>query len=293
VVAGREGSEEGAPAGYPVRRAAVLGSPIAHSLSPVLHRAAYAALGLSGWSYDAVECRADELADRLAEARTQPSFGGFSLTMPLKLTALSLVDELEPLARRVGAVNTVVARNGGLAGFNTDVPGMISALHAAGVADVRAPTVLGGGGSAQAALAALAVLGAPTVRVLLRDPGKAGSLRQVAAAVGVGLEVHPWGRPEDTDLVVSTVPAGAADPLADLLADFAWPGAAPLFDILYAPWPTRLAQVATAAGVPVIGGLELLAAQAVGQVELMTGHLVDVEVLLEAGRHALGLPSPG
>ena len=95
--------------------------------------------------------------------------------------------------------------------------------------------------------------------------------------------MQPWGRPEDTDLLISTVPSGAADPLAELLEEFAWPGAAPLFDILYHPWPTRLAEVALAAGVPVIGGLELLAGQAVGQIELMTGRAVDVEILRVGG----------
>ncbi len=267
----------------------MLGSPIAHSLSPTLHRAAYAELGLRAWSYTAIECPADGLAGLLSDARRDPAFGGYSLTMPLKLTALPLMDDLEPLARTVGAVNTVVPVDGRLLGCNTDVPGMVSALHAAGIDDVRAPTVLGGGGSARAALAALSVLGAETVRVLMRDPAKADALRQVADEVGVALVAEGWGRPEDTDLIVSTVPAGAADPLADLLADFAWPGAAGLFDILYHPWPTRLAAVAQQAGVVVVGGLDLLAAQAVGQVELMTGRVVDVEVLLAAGRAALGL----
>ena len=267
--------------------AAVLGSPIAHSLSPVLHRAAYVALGLEGWSYLAIECDAAALPRRLVTARADPDFGGYSLTMPLKLAAVPLVDELEPLARRVGAVNTIVRRNGGLAGYNTDVPGMVSALHEAGVADVPAPPVLGGGGSAQAALAALAVLGARRVRVLLRDPAKSGPLEIVAEQVGVELDVQPWGRPEDTDLIVSTVPSGAADPLAEVFDRLGWPGAAPLFDIVYHPWPTRLAAVASAAGVSVVGGLDLLAAQAVGQVELMTGHLVDVEVLRTAGLRAL------
>jgi shikimate dehydrogenase len=268
-------------------RAAVLGSPIAHSLSPVLHRAAYAALGLSGWSYEAVECDSSQLAGQLGAAREDDAFGGYSLTMPLKLTALELVDELEPLAERVGAVNTIVRRDGHLVGYNTDVPGMVAAVHAAGIADVRAPVVLGGGGSAQAALAALAVLGAPSVRVLLRDPRKGEALERVADEVGIALDVQPWGRPEETDLIVSTVPSGAADPLAELLDGFAWPGSAALFDILYHPWPTRLAEVAQAAGVPVIGGLELLAAQAVGQIELMTGRVVDVGILRAAGEQAL------
>jgi shikimate dehydrogenase len=268
--------------------AAVLGSPIAHSLSPVLHRAAYAALGLDDrWSYAAIECDEERLPTLVAQARTDPEFGGYSLTMPLKVAALPLVDELEPLARRVGAVNTVIRRDGRLEGFNTDVPGMVAALLDAGITDVQAPTVLGGGGSAAAALAALAVLGATRTTVLLRDPSKAAPLEKVATEVGLELSVEQWTRPENTDLVISTVPSGAADTLAEVLSAIGWPGAAPLFDILYHPWPTRLAEVAGEAGVPVIGGLELLAHQAVGQLELMTGRVVDVAVLRAAGQAAL------
>jgi shikimate dehydrogenase len=268
-------------------RASVLGSPIAHSLSPALHQAAYAHLGLTGWSYDARECTSEQLAEVLAEARTDPDFAGFSLTMPLKLTALPLVDALEPLAERVGAVNTVVPRDQGLFGANTDVPGMVAALIEAGVTALEAPVVLGAGGSAQAAVAALAALGAASVRVAARNPQRAMALTDVARASGIALTVVGWDREAttDADLIISAVPGSAGDALAPWTQ--AWPGDAALFDLVYAPWPTALAATAQRAGVTVLGGLDLLVHQAVGQVALMTGRQIDVAVLRAAGEQAL------
>jgi shikimate dehydrogenase len=267
--------------------ASVLGSPIAHSLSPVLHRAAYAHLGLTEWTYTPRECTSDQLAGLFAEAREHPAFGGFSLTMPLKLTAVPLVDDLEPLAVRVGAVNTVVPRRGGLYGANTDVPGMVAALIEAGLTTLERPAVLGGGGSAQAAVAALAALGAPSVRVAVRSPHRAAALRDVAEASGIAISIGGWGREatDGADLVISAVPAGATDALAPWIQD--WPAPSALFDLVYAPWPTALAQAAFEAGATVLGGLDLLVHQAVGQVALMTGRRIDVAVLREAGERAL------
>ena len=267
--------------------ASVLGSPIAHSLSPVLHRAAYAELGLTDWTYDARECTSEQLAGLLDEARKDPDFGGFSLTMPLKLTALGLMDELEPLAERVGAVNTVVPRGGGLFGANTDVPGMVAALIEAGVTAVQRPVVLGGGGSAQAAVAALAALGAPSVRVAARSPHRAQRLTDVARASGIDITVVGWSRDAtgEADLIISAVPAGAADALTPWTAG--WPAPAALFDLVYARWPTALAASAQRAGVTVLGGLDLLVHQAVGQIALMTGCQIDVAVLRAAGERAL------
>jgi shikimate dehydrogenase len=267
--------------------ASVLGSPIAHSLSPVLHRAAYAQLGLTEWSYNARECSPDQLADLLADARVDADFGGLSLTMPLKLTAVPLVDELEPLAARVGAVNTIVPRGGGLFGANTDVPGMVAALIEAGLTTVERPVVLGGGGSAQAAVAALATMGAASVRVAVRSAHRGAALQQVADASGIALEVAGWdgGATDGADLVISAVPASAGDALAPWIQD--WPSSAALFDLVYAPWPTSLAAAALAAGSRVLGGLDLLVHQAVGQVALMTGRQIDVAVLRDAGEQAL------
>ena len=265
------------------RWAAVLGSPIAHSLSPILHRAAYRALGLAGWSYEAVECPVEALPARLQQARDDPAFAGYSLTMPLKLAVLPQLDELEPLAARMGAVNTVTRLGeddtGLLLGANTDVPGMVQALRKAGVAELAHAVVLGAGGSAQAALAALAELGRPHVAALVRRPERARALRTVAEAVGVPIEVRPWGAVPDTELVIATTPAGATDGLAADAAAGRWPAGAALFDILYAPWPTPLAAAVQARGERVVGGAELLVAQALGQVERMTGRSIAPGVL--------------
>jgi shikimate dehydrogenase len=255
----------------------VLGSPIGHSLSPVLHRAAYAALGL-GWSYDARECTADQLPAMVAAAAADAAWAGFSLTMPLKLAVLPLLDRIEPLAEAVGAVNTVVPADGGIAGTNTDVPGMVAALREAGAERVTAATILGAGGTAQAALAALRGLGERNPTVLVRNPARAGALLAAAERLGVtpALQTWPAGIPAGTELVLSTVPAGAADGMP-LPASCRL-----LFDVVYAPWPTPLAEQARLAGAAIVSGLDLLVHQACGQVRLMTGHEVGPEVLRAA-----------
>ncbi len=271
--------------------ASVLGSPIAHSLSPVLHRAAYSHLGLSDWSYTAQECTAPQLPGFVERARRDPAFAGYSLTMPLKVTALDLLDALEPLAASVQAVNTVVPRGGGLFGANTDVPGLVNALREAGVGLPQRAVVLGGGGSAQAAVAALAELGASRVRVVLRSSHRAAALVAVAERVGIALEPLGWNAASvaDADLVINTVPAAASEEIAG------WIGAAAagfvLFDLIYSPWPTPLAGAALQAGARVLGGLDLLVHQAVGQVELMTGRVVEVSILRAAGQAALAARS--
>jgi shikimate dehydrogenase len=264
----------------------VLGSPIAHSLSPALHRAAYQHLGLD-WTYDARECTAEDLPSLLHAAGADPDWAGFSLTMPLKLTVLPLLSFLDPAATAIGAVNTVVpagapARNR-LRGANTDAPGMVAALQEAGVTTVRSATVLGAGGTAQAALAALADLGDRAPTVLVRDPGRAASLLAAAGRLGVDPVLRRWadGLPAATDLVLSTVPAGAADGIAGG-SQGRWPAGAALFDVVYVPWPTPLAAAALAAGATVVSGLDLLVHQARGQIELMTGRAVGADVLRRA-----------
>ena len=163
-------------------KAAVLGSPIAHSLSPVLHRAAYQALGLSDWTYQAIEC--DEAGLPALLAGCGPDWAGLSLTMPLKRAVLPLLDHLEPLAAQVGAANTVVFTGGLRHGHNTDVPGMIAALAGA-AAPVLPPApaavlILGGGATARSALAAVHGLGAGEAAVAGRDPRRAGALPAAA-----------------------------------------------------------------------------------------------------------------
>ncbi|WP_376771208.1 shikimate dehydrogenase [Rhizomonospora bruguierae] len=252
------------------RRAAVLGKPVDHSLSPVIHNAGYAAAGLAGWSYTAIECVEAELAGRVAALG--PEWVGLSLTMPLKEVALAVGDEVSATAAAVGAANTLVHRaDGTWLVDNTDVPGMVSVLSVAGVEPGRHVTVLGAGGTARAALAAAGALGAPGVTVVARRRPAVEALRPVAEAVGVDLTAAPWADAPAhlrAPVVISTVPKGVADPLA---GGVSWSPRAVFFDALYDPWPTPLAAAARAAGCRVVSGLDLLLAQALGQFEAFTG----------------------
>ncbi|AEV87368.1 shikimate 5-dehydrogenase [Actinoplanes sp. SE50] len=260
------------------RRAAVLGKPIAHSLSPVIHRAGFAAAGLTGWTYEAIECAEAELPGLVAGLG--PEWAGLSLTMPLKETALTLAASATPAAIAAGVANTLIRQDdGGWHADNTDIPGMVRVLRAAGLgagtgrhAAKEAPpriTVLGGGGTARAALAAAAELGAEVVTVVTRRPEARAELEPVAGALGVKLDGAPWSAAAlDADAVISTVPKGAADALA---AEVTWRSGGVFFDALYDPWPTPLAASAIAAGVTVVSGLDLLLAQALSQFEQFTG----------------------
>ncbi|MEV0154538.1 shikimate dehydrogenase [Micromonospora sp. NPDC050686] len=252
-------------------RAAVVGKPIAHSLSPVLHNAGYAAAGLTGWSYTRIECAADELAGLVAGLG--PEWAGLSVTMPGKEAALAVAGEVSPVAAAVGAANTLVRRpDGGWYADNTDVAGMVEVLTAAGVARGATVAVLGAGGTARAALAAAARLDAAGVTVLARRAAALAELAPVADAVGVPLTGAAWpaavGALAGADVVVATVPKGVADPLAGQVR---WRPGTVCFDALYDPWPTPLAASAAAAGCRVVSGLDLLLAQALGQFEQFTG----------------------
>jgi shikimate dehydrogenase len=251
------------------RAAAVLGSPIAHSLSPALHTAAYAALGLDGWTYTAIEC--DEAGLPALIASRDGRWAGLSLTMPLKRAVLPLLDRTEPLATEVGGANTVVFAEGQRHGYNTDVPGLVAALAEAGVTSPAGATILGAGATACAALAALRAIGLTAAVVQVRDQARAGDLLAAARRLGLPVELRPFGsQVRDGDLLVSTVPAGAADFYAERAGD---PRARPsaVLDVVYHPWPTPLAAAAARSGVIVVSGFDLLVHQAARQVELMTG----------------------
>ena len=252
-------------------RAAVLGSPIEHSLSPVLHTAAYAALGLSSWTYTAIECDEAGLPALIASCdRERASWAGLSLTMPLKRAVLPLLDRTEPLAVEVGGANTVVFAAGERHGYNTDVPGMVAALAEAGVTAPSGATILGAGATACAALAALRETGLTSAVVLVRDRARAGDLLEAADRLGMDVDVRPFDSEiRDGDLLVSTVPAGAADFYAER-AGGSRPGPAVVLDVVYVPWPTPLAQAAAKSGAVVVSGFDLLLHQAARQVELMT-----------------------
>ena len=287
-------------AGRPGLRAAVLGHPISHSLSPVLHRAAYAALGLDGWRYDAVDVTEEQLPDVVRGL--DGSWAGLSLTMPLKTAVLPLLDHVEPLAAVVGAVNTLLVQQAAgsrpvLVGANTDVHGIVAAVREAlGAHPVQRAVVLGSGATAASALAAIAELGCPAPGVFVRTMARAGSTMRAAHRMGVEPRFLVWDPVErlleslrTADLVVSTLPPHGADPLAERLI-----AAAPteelrgvLLDCAYDPRPTAFLSAWTASGGRGVTGERMLLHQATEQVRLMTGRPAPVDAMERALEDAL------
>ena len=268
-------------------KAAVLGSPISHSLSPVLHRAAYRALGLTGWTYDALEC--DEAGLPALLDGCGQDWAGLSLTMPLKRAVLPLLDTSEPLVTDVGCANTVIFAAGTRQGHNTDVPGMVSALAAAGVSGSGPVLLLGAGATACSALAAVHALGAGEVTVAVRDRQRAAELLAVASRLGIAVRLVDFGQQPPAaswHLLISTVPAGAADIYAQqVLRGDLVPAA--VLDVVYHPWPTSLAEAAEKTGAGLVLAFELLVHQAARQVELMTARTPPTAAMRRAGQAEL------
>jgi shikimate dehydrogenase len=252
--------------------AGVLGSPIGHSLSPAMHRAAYAVLGLD-WTYEAIEVAAGGLAAFVDGLDT--SWAGLSVTAPLKREAADHAATRGAVVEALGVANTLIGGPDGWHAVNTDVPGAVSALAERGITEVESVRFLGGGATVDSLRLAVRELGASRIEVWLRDPSK---LPEEA-----GITVHRLGDPMSApiDLLVSTVPASA-------VPGDSWRTADAVFDAIYDPWPTPLATAATDAGMPLVTGLDLLAHQAALQVELMTGQAVDPNVLRDAALRSLG-----
>ncbi|RZU28776.1 shikimate dehydrogenase [Streptomyces sp. BK022] len=268
------------------RRAAVLGKPIAHSLSPVLHRAAYAELGLDNWSYDRFEVDEAGLAGFFEGLG--PEWAGLSLTMPLKRAVMPLLDEVGETAASVDAVNTVVfTEDGRKIGDNTDIPGMVAALREHGIEEVESAAVLGAGATASSALAALARICPGEVVVYVRSAARAAEMREWGERLDMDVRTADWADAAEAlhaPLVIATTPAGAADALATAVPE----RPTTLFDVLYDPWPTELAARWSMFGGAVVGGLDLLVHQAVLQVERMTGRTpAPLEAMRRAGERAL------
>ncbi|WP_460819633.1 shikimate dehydrogenase [Nocardioides korecus] len=265
-------------------RCAVLGSPIRHSLSPAMHRAAYARLGLD-WTYEAVEVLPDTLEPFVHGLDS--TWRGLSLTMPLKRTVVPMVDRLDEWSRVSGVVNTLVFGDQRRLGFNTDVPGAMAAIVERVHDPIRSAVVLGGGATATSVLLALGELGCQEARLLVRDPARAEETVAVVSAyargprVSVGLLQDAAGL--RADLVVSTVPASAQTPRIVSACD----DVAAVFEVVYDPWLTPLLAAAEDTGRPAVGGLDLLAHQAALQVSLMTGRSVPVDLLRSAARAEL------
>ena len=265
--------------------AAVIGSPIEHSLSPVIHRAAWAQIGIDGWEYRRLERDADSLPRFIGGLGGDCA--GLSVTMPCKQAVMPLLDAIDPLASAVGAVNTVVPSSGILAGFNTDVTGIASAIRrACSQADRVLPTsavVLGARATASSALAALGELGIVTSTVAARRFGGPGSVVAASSRLGVSIDQVLWTDRDavlravsGADLVISTLPAGVADPLAEHMT--VREGQI-LLDVVYSPRETALRSAFERNGGIVAEGTDMLIFQAAAQVQLMTGRAPKTDVM--------------
>jgi shikimate dehydrogenase len=253
-------------------QAAVLGSPISHSLSPLIHSAAYKILGIEG-KYSSHEVKAEELSIFLASHHE--GWTGFSLTMPLKEEALSCATFLDPLVERISSANTLINESGKWHAYSTDVLGFKNALRAYGVSLPQKVLIIGAGGTARAVAAALDETGT-AITVMSRNSLRESAMRK--SIQNSRIEFIPWGDSREiieSSLVVNTTPAGAADSLCKHLNQ---KPQGVLFDVLYKPWPTELARYW---GEKVIPGIELLIYQGIEQVSLMTKAEFDHEELAE------------
>jgi shikimate dehydrogenase len=299
-------------------RAAVLGHPIGHSLSPVLHRSAYADLGLD-WRFEAIEAGDDaSLRAVLARCDHDGDWAGLALTMPLKKLVLPLLDEVSATAAATGAANTVLfaqrpdaggrtassgvdvggpaaaASRPWRAGDNTDVLGIVEAVREAGVGTLVGGVVLGGGATACSAVAALGRLDAARARVVVRSAERAADVVATGARLGLQVDLVAWADAAGSGsssglggpLVISTVPAQAAGDVVRLLEGID-AGGSVLLDVAYDPWPTPVAKAWERRGGTSVGGFAMLLHQAVEQVRLMTGRTPEVEAMRAAGLAAL------
>lgn len=248
------------------QRAAVLGSPIDHSLSPVLHTAGYRALGLD-FEYSKIECTAEQLPGIVAAS----DYIGFSVTMPCKFAAWEFADELTDRARAIGSANTLVRQDGGWLADNTDCLGVLGALSELGI-ELSEVTLIGAGGTARAVIWALGELGVKRVRLLNRSD-RAAELHGIA---DIDITWSPLDSELRGDAVINTVPSAA---LPQYQVDL------PVFDVIYDPWPTPLVAAAPKA----VGGHIMLAHQAYAQFKLFTGHRAPTVAMRAALMQELGL----
>ncbi|AIY00564.1 shikimate 5-dehydrogenase [Arthrobacter sp. PAMC 25486] len=256
-----------------------MGHPIGHSKSPAMHNAAYAVLGAE-LPYQAIDVQIPALAALVARVRTDGNWYGLSVTMPLKNAAVDLVDELTPVAAALGAVNTIVcttddAGRTHLVGDNTDVPGIVNSLRHAGVGERPRAAILGGGGTAVSAIAALAHLDAAAIDLYVRNPQKAAGTLDVAQKLGTAVDLESFDQAAQRlagyDVVISTLPPHGADGLAkEFLRTGPAVAGALLLDVAYDPWPSELGLAWEQAGGTVVAGIEMLLYQGVEQVRLFT-----------------------
>ncbi|GAA1693371.1 shikimate dehydrogenase [Microbacterium sediminicola] len=267
----------------------VWGDPIAHSLSPQLHLAAYEVLGVD-WSYERREVGEREFARVLASLDS--TFRGLSVTAPLKPSAFGAATWRDRRAELTGAVNTLLLEDAGTRGFNTDVGGITASLAENGITSVADVRIIGAGATATSALVAAAELGASYVEVVARRPPAVAALQDLGDSLGVSVMPLLFETPaySPVDLTIATLPGGARIPpdVADIIAE---PGG-PLLDVVYGRGPTRISEAWDRAGAPVITGEGMLLHQALLQVRIFAAGTADEpldreEVVLAAMRRAL------
>ena len=277
------------PATRPLQ-AYLFADPAAHSLSPVMHRAAFQYAGLPG-SYEARRVPPEDLPVALTGLRAPPICGA-NLSLPHKEAALTLMDHLTPAARAIGAVNTVIRRGQELIGENTDAPGLLDALAPLTGPDRGQAAVLGAGGAARAAVWALQRDGW-AVTVVNRTLARAEALTAELGGTAVAAAEVPW---ESMALLVNASSAGLSRPDESPLRDEVvarLPAGAAVYDMVYRPAETRLLRQARAAGHRAENGLSMLAAQARLSFLAWTGADVPLQVFLNAARVALDPPAAG
>lgn len=278
-------------------RAAVIGQPISHSRSPALHRAAYTQLAI-GCGYEAIEVAPAQLEAFVDGLRGDRDWAGLSVTMPHKAAMVPLMDAATDAVRALGVLNTVTFGDGvlvpRLTGHNTDVAGVANALRNAGAGLPASAVVVGGGGTAAAALAGLQLLGATRAEIFVRNPGRAAQLQLIGAALGLAAVVKPLAGLAEAvvgaDVIVSTLPPRAADPIAAELAAARVRVDGILLDVAYDPWPSALAASWAHGGGTVVSGLEMLLYQAVEQVRLFHPSASLAPDVINVMCDAVGIP---
>ena len=251
----------------------LLGYPLSHSVSPAMHNAALAEVGLDDWEYVARAVPRERLGVSVLGLR-EPDCAGANVTVPYKTAVIDMLDGLTPVAQAIGAVNTIVKHDGRLIGHNTDAAGFLADLYALGVKIGRQPVlVLGAGGAARAVVAALAGVGAH-VRVVARQPGQAEALAGLSQ-----IELYEWSplgllqASDDCGLIVNTTPLGMAPEIeaSPWLDDTPFPVGAFVYDLVYNPAETRFTRQARADGLRASTGLGMLVEQGALAFELWTG----------------------
>jgi shikimate dehydrogenase len=275
------------------KRFAVLGSPIEHSKSPLIHNTAYGVLGLD-WSYDKIEVPRAGLRKFISELDAE--WAGFSVTMPLKEEAFRFVDSKNEAAELTGAVNTLARTETGWAGYNTDVFGIVQAVRTAAIGRLNAVLIIGSGATATSAVVAVREL-APDAKVLVFARNSQARAALVSFAGSIGLQARSVSSlkspAQRADLVISTLPGGALDEIsAKLNRWFGFNPRGAVLDVAYSPWPSAFAAHWSKAGRPTISGLDMLMWQAIAQLRIFTQGdaetpLPNEVAVVEAVRHAL------